>query len=78
MRSVAWSPDATMLASGGFDGLVCIWQRDTDEDATEYRCVATLEGHDNEVKSVAWCATSDSPLLATCSRDKSVWIWERT
>lgn len=45
-----------------------------EEDEDEWKFAVILDGHDSEIKSLAFSPTS--PLLATCSRDKSVWIWE--
>jgi len=40
----------------------------------QWDCIGTLEGHESECKSVAF--SSKGNLLASCSRDKTVWIWE--
>lgn len=44
------------------------------EEEDEWRFAVLLDGHDSEVKSVSWSVGGN--LLATCSRDKSIWIWE--
>lgn len=36
--------------------------------------IAQLEGHENEIKHLAWNQTGS--LLASCGRDKTIWIWE--
>lgn len=82
VRSLAFSPclgHGPVLASASFDGTVAIWEYDPEGDTAlgeenGWECTAQLEGHDNEVKCVAWNSTGS--LLATCGRDKSVWIWE--
>lgn len=82
IRRVAFSPDGHRIAAAGFDGVVSIWSsgggRDGDGPSIPshrgWSCVANLEGHENEVKGVAW--SPDGKLLATCGRDKTVWIWE--
>jgi len=74
------SPAGTTLATASFDANIGIWQREGDGDgdgdsgAGEWECMAQLEGHETECKSVAYSCTGT--LLASCSRDKTVWIWE--
>lgn len=47
---------------------------DKEEDEDEWEFTLVLEGHENEVKSA--CFSPGAQFLATCSRDKTVWIWE--
>lgn len=84
VRAVSWRPNTTTLACGSFDTTVSVWTNENmfdDDDSDDHNentismeLLAVIEGHENEVKSVAW--SSDGFLLATCSRDKSIWIWE--
>lgn len=53
-----------------FDATTVIWEK----QGNSYEVVSSLEGHESEVKSVAW--SPSGAYIATCSRDKSVWIWE--
>lgn len=78
IRACAWKigENRPVLATASFDGTAGIWDRQDDEgsDQGEWECAGLLEGHENEVKCVAWSASGT--LLATCSRDKSIWIWD--
>lgn len=83
IRSVKFSPCGKLLASCSFDGVTLIWQVPTD-DASLRRVdlwieVNKMEGHENEVKDVSWSIFNEANnnyYVATCGRDKTVWIWE--
>ncbi|KDR70124.1 hypothetical protein GALMADRAFT_254961 [Galerina marginata CBS 339.88] len=80
VRAVAWAPSGKTLATASFDSNIGIWETDGDDDGDggggtdEWECISTLEGHETECKSVAY--SPSGTLLASCSRDKTVWIWE--
>ena len=57
-----------------FTGGLAGGEEDGGDEDEEWRFAVILDGHDSEIKSLAFSTTA--PLLATCSRDKSVWVWE--
>ncbi|KAJ3754716.1 WD40-repeat-containing domain protein [Lentinula raphanica] len=67
VRAVAWSPSGQTLATASFDSNIGIWEQELDDDGNpgEWECASLLEGHETE------CT-----LLASCSRDKTIWVWE--
>ena len=79
VRGLAWSPSGKSLATASFDSNIGVWAQENEggEDVPpsgEWECMSLLEGHETECKSVAY--SSSGTLLASCSRDKTVWIWE--
>ncbi|XP_047429862.1 denticleless protein homolog [Mugil cephalus] len=63
------SPDDQFLASGSSDNHTYIWKISDPQSPP-----MTLQGHSEEVTSVAWCPT-DFTKIASCSDDHTVRIW---
>ena len=64
VRRVAWAPCGTLLAATSFDATCCVWRRSRQDDAWEI--LATLEGHENEVKGFTQRpSTKSHPPLIT-------------
>lgn len=81
IRYLAWSHDGRYLASSSFDCTLGIWERQVSYDNNDcssedqWKCLVTLDGHDNEIKCCAWSPTD--LYLTSCARDRTVWIWEK-
>lgn len=78
VRALAWAPSGKTLATASFDSNIGIWEQeassDDEREGGEWECASLLEGHETECKSVSY--SNSGTLLASCSRDKTVWIWE--
>jgi WD40 repeat protein len=72
IRRVNFSSDGEYIITASFDSLVNIYRRTSGK--FDYEFMATLEGHESECKSAVFNPAGD--LIATCSRDKSVWVWQ--
>lgn len=77
IRSISWDNSGYMIAAASFDGTSSILsfpKVDDKPNFDSYNIIATLKGHENEVKSIDWSCNNN--YIATCSRDKTIWIWE--
>lgn len=67
VNTVAVSPDSSILASGGDDNNVIIWDLKTG------RRILTIRAHTAAVNAIAF--SKDGKTLASCSDDKTVRLW---
>jgi serine/threonine protein kinase/class 3 adenylate cyclase len=67
VNAVAFSPDGRLVASGGSDKTVRVWETGTA------RNVRLLKGHANSVSAVAF--SPDGQVVASASLDRTVKIW---
>lgn len=59
------------LVTGGNDNMVKVWAA---KESEEWKLEATLQGHSDWVRDVAWCP-GNPQLIASGSQDRRVFLW---
>ncbi len=68
LDSIKWNFDGSMVATGGIDGIVKIW------NAQSGILLALVKEHSQMIISLAWCPSTD--ILASASYDGDIRIWK--
>jgi len=83
--SLAYSPTENLIAAGGDDGNITVWNLKTSEmkyhvcsfnspaDNDEFTCTASGEGY-TDIRGISF--NTNGSLLASGSSDKHVWLWD--
>lgn len=66
--------EVEIAADGAQKPVARMMQGEGSENEDDWEFAIVLEGHDSEVKNVAYSPSGQ--WLASCSRDKSIWVWE--
>ena len=83
---LSWSPDGRMLASGGNENLLCLWDPAatqqyesssvTATSGSHLRPLYTLDQHQAAVKALAWCPFQRHTLASGGgTADRTIRIW---
>jgi WD40 repeat protein len=70
IRSVAHSPNRKLIAAGGVEGVVHVWELPSGRE------LLTLQGHEDTIYTVAF--SPDGKTLASGSVDQTVRLWDLT
>ena len=65
---VAFNPDGKLLASGGMDKMVRLW------DVATGKNTATFKGHTGTIASVSF--SPDGTILASTGKDRTIRLWD--
>ncbi|KAL4399380.1 proteasome-mediated ubiquitin-dependent protein catabolic protein [Malassezia pachydermatis] len=68
--AMAWRPDDRVIALGGSDYTVSLW------DLQHEICVRAYDAHQGSPRALAWDPFSDGTIVTSGGRDGSIYVWD--